>query len=241
MHTVLAAVCLAASAASALAPPGVAIDPGSSPPSARGRVTAVAEITDPLALLVQLRGVRFEWDAAHGGGRDTGMIAGEVAAAVPEAVGFAADGVTPERVDLSRLVPLLVESTKALLDRAETTERTVRSLSARAADQSSESNRLDAFARRRDTELAALTSASGDQTAEIRRLGDALRLADQQLRLQSTQIARLDNEVSRLSAALAGLDPDDITDDLDDLEDDLDALRLFVLKHVRECEHADPG
>ncbi len=74
----------------------------------------VAPLEDPLVLLEGLRGVRFDWDSAHGGHHDIGMIAEEVGCVLPEVVAYEANGVDAIGMDYSKLSPLLVEAIKAL-------------------------------------------------------------------------------------------------------------------------------
>ena len=71
-------------------------------------------IEDPLDKVEQLRGVRFVWDAEHGGREDVGMIAEEVGAVLPEIVQYEENGVDAMGMDYSKLTPLLVEAVKAL-------------------------------------------------------------------------------------------------------------------------------
>jgi hypothetical protein len=74
----------------------------------------VRPIDDPLAKVLSLRGVYFNWDAEHGGGHDVGMIAEEVGEVLPEIVGYEENGIDATGMDYSKLTPLLVEAVKAL-------------------------------------------------------------------------------------------------------------------------------
>jgi hypothetical protein len=71
-------------------------------------------INEPLEKILRLRGVYFNWDADHGGGRDMGMIAEEVGKVLPEIVHYEEDGTYTSGMDYSRLTPLLVEAVKEL-------------------------------------------------------------------------------------------------------------------------------
>ena len=71
-------------------------------------------IHEPLEKILRLRGVYFNWDADHGGGRDVGMIAEEVGKVLPEIVCYEEDGTYTSGMDYSRLTPLLVEAVKVL-------------------------------------------------------------------------------------------------------------------------------
>lgn len=73
----------------------------------------IIEIDHPLEKLSRLRGVYFNWDAAHGGHHDVGMIAEEVGKVLPEIVVYEPNGVDADGMDYSKLTPLLIEVTKA--------------------------------------------------------------------------------------------------------------------------------
>jgi hypothetical protein len=74
----------------------------------------IEPIPHPLDMLAALRGVYFEWDEAHGGQRDVGMIAEEVGAVLPQIVAYEANGVDAIAMDYAKLSPLLVEAVNAL-------------------------------------------------------------------------------------------------------------------------------
>jgi len=86
----------------------------------------VRVIEDPLGKVSQLRGVRFVWDAEHGGREDVGMIAEEVGAVLPEIVQYEENGVDAMGMDYSKLTPLLVEAVKALKGQVDTQTATHR-------------------------------------------------------------------------------------------------------------------
>ena len=79
-------------------------------------------IPDPLEKINALRGVYFDWDEAHGGRHDIGMIAEEVGEIIPEIVSYEANGTDASGMDYSRLTPLLLEAIKALNDRIDDLE-----------------------------------------------------------------------------------------------------------------------
>jgi hypothetical protein len=89
---------------------GVGIDYGSSS-SIRWK-SNVRNIDQPREKLARLRGVYFDWDGAHGGHHDLGMIAEEVGAVLPEIVGYEENGIDANGMDYSKLTPLLVEAAK---------------------------------------------------------------------------------------------------------------------------------
>ncbi len=74
----------------------------------------IEPIDDPLGKIAQLRGVYFEWDKAHGGHHDVGMIAEEVGKVLPEIVGYEENGIDANGMDYSKLTPLLVQAVNAL-------------------------------------------------------------------------------------------------------------------------------
>jgi hypothetical protein len=85
-------------------------DAAAGEPSSRRWKTEVRPLTDALALVQQLRGVRYRW--TESGTPDVGFIAEEVGAVVPEVVTYASNGTDAETVNYARLVALLVEALK---------------------------------------------------------------------------------------------------------------------------------
>jgi hypothetical protein len=78
--------------------------------SSRRWKTDVRPIEDAMALVQQLRGVRYRWTVS--GDPDVGFIAEEVGTVVPEVVTYAPNGRDAETVNYARLVALLVEAIK---------------------------------------------------------------------------------------------------------------------------------
>jgi hypothetical protein len=74
----------------------------------------IRRIDDALGKVLRLRGVYFNWDSAHGGRHDVGMVAEEVGEVLPEIVSYEENGVDATGMDYSKLTPLLVEAVKAL-------------------------------------------------------------------------------------------------------------------------------
>ena len=70
-------------------------------------------IPQPLEKIAALRGVFFNWDEAHGGKKDVGMIAEEVGKVLPEIVAYEENGIDAFGMDYSKLTPLLLEAIKA--------------------------------------------------------------------------------------------------------------------------------
>lgn len=91
---------------------GAGINYGSA--SSRRWKRNVESIGAPLEKISRLRGVYFDWDVAHGGHHDVGMIAEEVGAVLPEIVSYEANGGDARGMDYSKLTPLLVEAVNAL-------------------------------------------------------------------------------------------------------------------------------
>lgn len=100
--------------------------PNVADPSGQGRANAwviyssirwkenVQPIDNALERVLSLQGVFYDWKPEHGGKRDVGFIAEEVARILPEIVQMDADGIHALGLDYSRLVPVLVEAIKQL-------------------------------------------------------------------------------------------------------------------------------
>jgi hypothetical protein len=88
----------------------ISADDDNGQPSSRRWKTNVRPL-DGLALVRQLRGVRYEWTTS--GAPDVGLIAEEVGAVVPEVVAYAPNGVDAESVNYAKLTALLIEAVKA--------------------------------------------------------------------------------------------------------------------------------
>ena len=73
----------------------------------------ITPIDHPLEKLLTLRGIYFDWDEAHGGRHDYGMIAEEVGAVFPEGVVFEPGGTYATSMDYGKLTAVLVEAVKA--------------------------------------------------------------------------------------------------------------------------------
>lgn len=78
--------------------------------SSRRWKDSIETIGDAMAILTELRGVRYKWKAD--GRADIGLIAEEVGEIVPEVVDFEENGVDARSLDYARLVPLLIEGMK---------------------------------------------------------------------------------------------------------------------------------
>jgi hypothetical protein len=72
----------------------------------------ITPIDNALAKVLDMRGVYFNWDQAHGGGHDMGMIAEEVGQQVPEIVAYEKNGVDASGMDYGKLTPVLVNAIK---------------------------------------------------------------------------------------------------------------------------------
>ena len=70
----------------------------------------IETIRDPLAKVMALRGVSFDWRET--GKQDIGLIAEEVGQVVPEVVAYEDNGVDAQSVDYARLTALLIEAVK---------------------------------------------------------------------------------------------------------------------------------
>jgi len=107
---------------------GAGINYGSS--SSRRWKHHIEPIADPLEKISRLRGVYFDWDEAHGGNHDVGMIAEEVGEVLPEVVAFEDNGIDAHGMDYSKLTPLLVEAIKTQQAQIERALRRIDSLEA---------------------------------------------------------------------------------------------------------------
>ena len=88
---------------------GPARDMGSS--SSRRWKSNIENIKDPIGLISKLRGVTYDWDMEHGGGRhDYGFIAEEVGEVLPELVVYEKNGVDAIAMDYTKVPALLVEA-----------------------------------------------------------------------------------------------------------------------------------
>ncbi|TVZ55593.1 endosialidase-like protein [Lutibacter sp. Hel_I_33_5] len=77
-------------------------------------------IQNPLDILKELRGVRFDWISS--GKSDIGSIADEIEKVTPEFVVTADDAMKTKSVDYGRISSLLIETNKALLNKIEALE-----------------------------------------------------------------------------------------------------------------------
>jgi hypothetical protein len=73
----------------------------------------IVPIPQPLQKIKAIRGVYFDWDEAHGGNHDVGMIAEEVGKVLPEIVVYEENGIDANGMDYSKTTPLLLEAIKA--------------------------------------------------------------------------------------------------------------------------------
>ncbi|HET6568844.1 MAG TPA: tail fiber domain-containing protein, partial [Rhodothermales bacterium] len=107
----------------------VTIDVNSGEPSSRRWKTNIRPIEDPVSLVEQLRGVRYEWK--KDGRQDVGLIAEEVGQVVPEVVTYEDNGVDAKTVDYARLVAVLIEAVKVQQQQLEAQQATLQSLASR--------------------------------------------------------------------------------------------------------------
>ena len=82
----------------------------------------IRDIDGALEMVLQMRGVYFDWDADHGGSHDMGFIAEEVGHHVPEVVAFEPDSEYASGMDYGKMTPVLLQAIKeqqAIIDRQE--------------------------------------------------------------------------------------------------------------------------
>ena len=85
--------------------------------SSRRWKSNIQNIANPLEMIAQLRGVRYDWDMEHGGGRhDIGFIAEEVGEVLPEIVNYEENGIDAIAMDYTKVPALLVEAINAMRD-----------------------------------------------------------------------------------------------------------------------------
>ncbi len=70
----------------------------------------IRPISDPIEMVLRLRGVTFDWK--EGGKHDIGLIAEEVGEVFPEIVVYEKNGKDAESLDYARLVSVLIEAVK---------------------------------------------------------------------------------------------------------------------------------
>jgi len=88
-------------------------------PSSRRFKGQIQPISHPLETLCRLQGVRYVWDAEHGGQADIGFIAEDVAKVLPELVRMEPDGKNAAAMDYARISALAVEAIKAQQEQIE--------------------------------------------------------------------------------------------------------------------------
>ena len=74
----------------------------------------IREIDNALDMILNIRGVYFYWDEAHGAKHDLGFIAEEVGEYIPEIVAYEENGVDAAGIDYGAIAPVLVQAIKEL-------------------------------------------------------------------------------------------------------------------------------
>ncbi len=72
----------------------------------------IREIEGALEMVLQMRGVYFDWNEDHGGSHDMGFIPEEVGRQVPEVVGFEPDSEYASGMDYGKMTPVLLQAIK---------------------------------------------------------------------------------------------------------------------------------
>ncbi|MEE9374164.1 MAG: tail fiber domain-containing protein [Saprospiraceae bacterium] len=79
--------------------------------SSRRWKSNIVNIANPLEKISLLRGVRYDWDIEHGGGRhDIGFIAEEIGEVLPEIVIYEDNGIDAIAMDYTKISALIVEA-----------------------------------------------------------------------------------------------------------------------------------
>lgn len=86
----------------------------------------IRNIEDPIAMVMNMRGVFFDWKKS--GIRDIGFIAEEVGGILPEIVDFDDNGTDARSMDYARITPLLLECVKQQQKKIENLENKIISL-----------------------------------------------------------------------------------------------------------------
>lgn len=73
---------------------------------------SIKEIDGALDMVMQMRGVYFDWDEEHGGQHDIGFVAEEVGQYIPEIVVYEEDGEYATGMDYSKMTPILLQAIK---------------------------------------------------------------------------------------------------------------------------------
>jgi hypothetical protein len=113
--------------------------------------TGVAALEGPLDAVLALRPVRFQWDSAHGGRGDVGLIAEEVAGVVPELVSRGEAG-DVSGLNYGRVGVLAVGAIQAQQRIIEAQRREVERLTSSNAELVARLDRLEAALRRLEVE-----------------------------------------------------------------------------------------
>lgn len=72
----------------------------------------IEEIDSALEMVMQMRGVYFDWDSEHGGKHDMGFVAEEVGQYVPEIVVYEENGEYASGMDYGKMTPILLQAIK---------------------------------------------------------------------------------------------------------------------------------
>lgn len=72
----------------------------------------IQPLDDALDKVLRLRGVKFDWNADHGGAADIGFVAEEVGAVLPEIVSWEANGTDAQSLAYDRITALAIEAIK---------------------------------------------------------------------------------------------------------------------------------
>jgi hypothetical protein len=122
----------------------------------------VRTLSDPVALVERLRGVRYDWK--EDGTADVGVIAEEVAAVLPEVVAFEADG-QARGVNYGKLVSVLIEATKTQQQSLESKEQTIQAQGAVIEKQQTEIEALKERMNRLERLMEQAAGASSKRAA----------------------------------------------------------------------------
>lgn len=105
----------------------------------------IQPINNALGTISRLQGVRYNWDAEHGGKPDFGFVAEDVAKVIPELVTMEPDGKAAQGMDYSHLTALTVEGIKEQQVQIQDQQTRIRALENENADLRARLDRLEAL------------------------------------------------------------------------------------------------
>lgn len=113
--------------------------------SSRRWKTDIRTLDDALQTVLRLRGVRYVWNAEHGGASDIGFVAEEVGQVIPEIVAWEENGLDAQALAYDRITAVTVEAIKEQQQQIATQREQIATQGAQIAAQAAELRRLGAL------------------------------------------------------------------------------------------------